>query len=155
MGKFQNVLRMLRISNNLTQDELSKALKISRSTIGMYEKGAREPDFETLELIADFFNVDTDYLLGRTDKTTIIPQSASIALHNVHCETETEGNLIISFRKLNNRNKERCTIYTTSLLATQQMEMELEANAAQARTDIDVPEGTDTSDDDIMNDKDF
>lgn len=39
----------------------------------MYESGAREPDFETLELIADFFNVDIDYLLGRTLKTTYIP----------------------------------------------------------------------------------
>ena len=77
MGKFQYILKNLRTSNSLTQDELSKSLKISRSTIGMYEKGAREPDFETLESIADFFNVDIDYLLGRTDKTTFIPQSAS------------------------------------------------------------------------------
>jgi transcriptional regulator with XRE-family HTH domain len=41
----------------------------------MYEAGKREPDFETLEAIADFFNVDMDYLLGRTDKTTYIPGS--------------------------------------------------------------------------------
>ena len=70
MGKFQNILKSLRVAKGLTQDELSKQLNISRSTIGMYEKGAREPDFETLELIADYFNVDTDYLLGRTVKTT-------------------------------------------------------------------------------------
>ena len=43
----------------------------------MYENGAREPDFETLELIADYFNVDTDYLLGRTIKTTFIPSPQS------------------------------------------------------------------------------
>lgn len=76
MGKFQNILKSLRVAKGLTQDELSKQLNISRSTIGMYEKGAREPDFETLELIADYFNVDTDYLLGRTVKTTYIPSSA-------------------------------------------------------------------------------
>ena len=35
----------------------------------MYEKGAREPDFKTLELIADFFNVSIDYLLGRDKKS--------------------------------------------------------------------------------------
>lgn len=75
MGKFQNILKSLRTARSLTQDELSKQLKISRSTIGMYEKGAREPDFETLELIADFFNVDIDYLLGRTAKTTYIPSA--------------------------------------------------------------------------------
>lgn len=76
MGKFQNILKSLRVAKGLTQDELSKQLNISRSTIGMYEKGAREPDFETLELIVDYFNVDTDYLLGRTVKTTYIPSSA-------------------------------------------------------------------------------
>lgn len=73
MGKFQNILKSLRSSHGLTQEELSKNLKISRSTIGMYESGARQPDFETLELIADYFNVGTDYLLGRTNKTTYIP----------------------------------------------------------------------------------
>ena len=73
MGNFQNILKSLRTSHSLTQDALAKKLKISRSTIGMYESGAREPDFETLELIADFFNVDIDYLLGRTLKTTYIP----------------------------------------------------------------------------------
>ena len=73
VGNFQNILKSLRTSHSLTQDALAKKLKISRSTIGMYESGAREPDFETLELIADFFNVDIDYLLGRTLKTTYIP----------------------------------------------------------------------------------
>ena len=125
MGKFQYILKNLRTSNSLTQDELSKSLKISRSTIGMYEKGAREPDFETLESIADFFNVDIDYLLGRTDKTTFIPQSASISLY-----AEAEGNLILTYRKLNDKNKQKCTAYTNTLLATQEMEDELVLNAA-------------------------
>lgn len=74
MGNFQSVLKSLRTAKGLTQDELAKSLKISRSTIGMYESGSREPDYETLESIADFFNVDTDYLLGRTNKTTVIPE---------------------------------------------------------------------------------
>ena len=73
MGDFQNVFKKLRLSHGYTQAELADALGISRSRIGMYETGAREPDFETLEIIADFFNVDTDYLLGRTNKTTFIP----------------------------------------------------------------------------------
>ncbi len=73
MGNFQNVLKTLRKSRGLTQDELSKILKISRSTIGMYENGSREPDYEMLETIADYFNVDIDYLIGRTNKTTFIP----------------------------------------------------------------------------------
>lgn len=75
MGNFQNVFKQLRISSGLTQQEIADKLGISRSTIGMYETGAREPDYETLEMIADFFNVDIDYLLGRTNKTTILPES--------------------------------------------------------------------------------
>lgn len=79
MGTFNNILKSLRTSRDLTQDELAKILKISRSTIGMYEKGAREPDFETLELIADYFNVDIDYLLGRTNQTTVLPETLGMA----------------------------------------------------------------------------
>ncbi len=75
MGNFQNIFKQLRIASGLTQVEFAKKIGISRSTIGMYETGAREPDFETLEKIADFFNVDIDYLLGRTDKTTVLPES--------------------------------------------------------------------------------
>ena len=75
MGDFQNIFKRLRNSCGLTQVEMAEKIGISRSTIGMYETGAREPDFETLEKIADFFNVDIDYLLGRTDKTTILPET--------------------------------------------------------------------------------
>ena len=75
MGDFKSVLKILRNSNNLTQDMLAQKLGLSRSAIGMYEKGSREPDYETLEKIADFFNVDIDYLLGRTLKTTLLPEN--------------------------------------------------------------------------------
>lgn len=76
MGNFWNVFKALRMASGLTQQELADKLKISRSTIGMYETGAREPDYDTLEEIADFFNVDIDYLLGRSDKTTLLPESS-------------------------------------------------------------------------------
>lgn len=39
---------------------------VSESTIGMYERNQREPAFEVLEAIADYFNVDMDYLTGRS-----------------------------------------------------------------------------------------
>ena len=64
---FGTVLKNLRNRNNMTQKELGDALGISESTVGMYERGHREPAFEMLEAIADYFNVDMDYLTGRTD----------------------------------------------------------------------------------------
>lgn len=75
MKEFKTVLKELRTSRELTQKELSDRIGISRSALCMYELGKREPDLETLEAIADYFNVDIDYLMGRTNKTTILPES--------------------------------------------------------------------------------
>ena len=61
---FAENLKILREKKELTQQQLADALGISRSTIGMYEKGNREPDFETLEAIADFFNINMGRLIG-------------------------------------------------------------------------------------------
>lgn len=60
------------MEKQLNQTDLGSALNLATSTISMYENGKREPDFETLETIADYFNVDIDYLLGKTDKITRI-----------------------------------------------------------------------------------
>lgn len=60
---FADKLRQLRKERHLTQQQLANALKISASAVGMYEQGRRDPDFETLETIADFFNVNMGALL--------------------------------------------------------------------------------------------
>lgn len=68
MAKFADRLRSLRNDRNLSQQELAKQLGcVSKSSVNMYERGEREPDFEKLEAIADYFNVDMDYLLGKSD----------------------------------------------------------------------------------------
>ena len=51
-------IKYLRKLDNLTQQQLADALGVAKSTISMYETGQREPDFETLEAIADYFNVE-------------------------------------------------------------------------------------------------
>lgn len=65
MAKFGDILRGLRLENELTQSELGKRIGLSTSAIGMYERGEREPDFEKLEKIAGFFNVNLNFLLGK------------------------------------------------------------------------------------------
>lgn len=69
MAKFGDRLRTLRKSKDLSQLEFAKLLKLSKSSVNMYERGEREPGIETLERIADYFNVDLDYLLGKSDFT--------------------------------------------------------------------------------------
>ncbi len=67
MSKFSIRLRELRQSKNLSQQKLADLLGISKSSINMYERGEREPGLDLLEAIADFFNVDIDYLLGKSN----------------------------------------------------------------------------------------
>jgi repressor LexA len=67
MAKFCDMLSYLRKRENLSQAEFAHRTGLTRSAVSMYETGKREPDFETLELIADFFNVDMDFLTGRSD----------------------------------------------------------------------------------------
>lgn len=71
MAEFKDRIKKLRLDHHLTQDELARILGISRSTIGMYETGKRTADYETLELIADYFNVDMNYLTGWSDDPSL------------------------------------------------------------------------------------
>lgn len=77
MGNFANVLKELRTRSGFSQQELANTLGVSRSSISMFERGEREPNIEILELIADYFNVDMNYLLGNSNYTTNISQPAA------------------------------------------------------------------------------
>ena len=66
MANFGSILKNLRVSREITQEQLASMLGVSRSAVGMYETGGRQPDFEMMETIADIFNVDMDYLMGRS-----------------------------------------------------------------------------------------
>lgn len=61
LNDFKDVLKYLRERSELSQAELANKLGLAKSTVSMYEVGKRQPDFETLELIADFFNVDMNF----------------------------------------------------------------------------------------------
>lgn len=65
MGNFAQILRGLRAQQGWTQPQLAQRLGVSRSTVSMYERGEREPDFAMLDRIADLFGVDANQLLGR------------------------------------------------------------------------------------------
>ena len=64
MSAFSETLVKLRKQDKLTQAQAADKIGITRSALSMYETDQREPDFETLEAIADFFNVDMNTLLG-------------------------------------------------------------------------------------------
>ena len=69
MIKPQYALRLaeLRSARGLTQQQLADLTGLTRGRLNNYEQGTREPDLATLQSLADFFQVTTDSLLGRTD----------------------------------------------------------------------------------------
>lgn len=69
--EFSKRLIQLREQRGITQQELADKLKITRQSLSLYEKAERTINIELLARIADFFNVSTDYLMGRTDTATM------------------------------------------------------------------------------------
>lgn len=60
------ILRELRKQNKLSQSEVAEKLGITASAYGFYEQGKTVPNAEVLNVLADLYDVSTDYLLGRT-----------------------------------------------------------------------------------------
>ncbi|MEY8318292.1 helix-turn-helix transcriptional regulator [Oscillospiraceae bacterium 50-58] len=68
MIKLPERLLNLRLERNLSQKSLVNEMGLALNTYVRYERGEREPTASVLVRIADFYNVTTDYLLGRSDE---------------------------------------------------------------------------------------
>ena len=77
MATFAERLRSLRQEKGWSQQRLAAELKLSKSSVNMYERGEREPGFETMEALADLFHVDMNYLYGRTENRFAQPAPAA------------------------------------------------------------------------------
>lgn len=64
-------LKLLREAKKHTQSEIAKLLNTTQQQYSMYENGLRQLPTELLIALADFYNVSTDYILGRTDNPKI------------------------------------------------------------------------------------
>ena len=118
MPEFKDMLKYFRMRENLSQSELAEKLGISPSTISMYEVGKREPDFETEEKIADFFNTDLNTLRGRDI------ESSSYYLNDETAKVAQEifENDKVLFDVYRSTDKDRLIAYATKLKALRDME---------------------------------
>ena len=71
---FRIILKKLREEKNMSQYAFAEAFGVAQSTVGNWESGKREPNFETMQKIANYFGVSVDYLLGR-EETPAAPSS--------------------------------------------------------------------------------
>lgn len=101
--EFKDRLKDLRKKRGLSQVALADKLGLSKSTIGAYETGDIKPSIEALNAIADFFNVDLNYLMGNEDGSTyyLDPETAELAK-----EIANRNDLSILFDAVRGTSKE-------------------------------------------------
>lgn len=83
MSRLSVRLRSLREEKGLSQNEMAKFIGKSKSSVNMYERGEREPGIEILEAYADYFNVDMEYLIGKTDVRNRFSDNSIPAAENI------------------------------------------------------------------------
>lgn len=80
---FGDIFKELRLDKKLSQDQISKELDVSQTLIVKWENQQSTPSPEMLDYIADYFNVSTDYLIGRTnDKRFYAPNNKNNEIIN-------------------------------------------------------------------------
>lgn len=83
-------LKELRTSKGLSQKDISAYLKITREAYSLYEAGKRQMTYESLDSLADYYDVSVDFLLGRDEGLLL---------------AEKETRLIKAYRELDARGK--------------------------------------------------
>ena len=109
-----NRLRELRIEKDLLQSDIAKIINKSDRAVGFYETGERDMSTETLSILADFFDVSIDYLLGKSD----IRKSENISADDIDIAC------FDGLRGLNETNKQVAKNIIDGLLAKQQKDDE-------------------------------
>lgn len=89
-------IKTMRLSRKMTQADLAKYLNQSPSSITMYETGRRCPDFETLEALADVFNVPLASIVSDNDSAYILDPQIRIVSSMMENMTKEQKEQIIA-----------------------------------------------------------
>lgn len=89
--KFKNRLIELRKHDKKTQSEMASIINVQRTTYGGYERGQILPPYDKIKMLANYFNVSVDYLMGNTDIKSRDESSSSINSNDVN---KTLSNLL-------------------------------------------------------------
>lgn len=98
--EFARILREMRKERGLTQRELSNKTGLSPQCISAFESGVNNPTGSSLVLLAEFFNVSVDYLLGRSDELGAVNMPHYPDDVQTRTIDQSEEELLRLFRKL-------------------------------------------------------
>lgn len=104
----KNTLKELRMEKGKTQAELALALNLARYIISNWEQGRTEPNATQLTLLADYFEVSTDYLLGRSDDTGLVQANANL--------TPDEEEILMLYRQMNFQDRNQLKGFAKALI---------------------------------------
>ena len=167
---FGEKIRSARKQKGLTQKELANMIGAKHNSVSDWEKNKNRPDPDTIELICGVLDITPNYLLSDKTDTDISPEEYEfIKKYRSLDDYGKESINIILNREVGRLNwgktlrenhpqiLENSFIYSfdnPDLMAAEEM-VNYTADAAHSRTDIDIEDGTDTSEDGIMDEKDF
>lgn len=99
-------LKELREKKGLSQAQLAKDLNVGVGSVGMWESTQRTPPAKRLQLIAEYFDVTVDYLLGR-DVLTDEERAAGMSETRKECITPLEEDMLLAFRAVGKKLGEK------------------------------------------------
>lgn len=161
-------IKEVREKTGMSQVDFADKINVSKQTLYKYENNLiTNIPSDKIEAVAKVGGVSPAYLMGWTaeDVADAIADLADTALktamtpgENQRIRENSYENLVIKeMGKMNQKGKVKLLDTAREMVCNPlyNPNYEVEVNAAHTRTDIDVPEGTDTSDNDIMDDDDF
>ena len=87
-------LKELRREKGILQDDLARDIGVSKGTVSVWERDARKPEYDTLEQLCDYFQVNLGYLLGEdVDRALVQPSDEDLS----EWQKEDEQQIIVGF----------------------------------------------------------
>lgn len=155
-------IKEIREKIGMSQVDFAAKINVSKQTLYKYENNLiTNIPSDKIEAAADLGHVSPAYLMGWETKDGLTLYGKVLSLTNEELRLMKENsyeNLVIKeMGKMNQKGKVKLLDTAREMICNPlyNPNYEMEVNAAHARTDIDVPEGADTSDNDIMDDDDF
>lgn len=160
---FADRLKDARLKKGYTQEQIAEKVGIAKSTYTGYEKGNREPNVYTIGKLMEELGVDANFLWQ--DDTTFPFELTYDEMENLvkkYRDLDDHGKEMVDFtleKEWERSTSIKCDTRIYEINNYNSMVAEpkntYKINAAHARTDIDIPENIDTSDNDIMDDENF
>lgn len=150
-------IKKVREKTGMSQVEFADKINVSKQTLYKYENDIiTNIPSDKIEATAKLGNVSPAYLMGWEEISdddvgnTFANDNLFDVIDSISSLSRQEKNHFQNYLRLLEINRKKADNYVEQLLSIQQMDKDLQVNAAHARTDIEIPEGVDTSDDDVF-----